>query len=60
MVSQYGNTFYCKSTDGKPSGVQNGRELKEMDTGKTYYYDAAGDAWIEWIPASGSDSEPVS
>ena len=54
MLSQYGNTYFGLSTDDKPSGVLNGREFKEMDTGKTYYYDAAGDEWIEWVPASSS------
>lgn len=61
MLSQYGNTYFGLSTDTKPSGTSlNGREFKEMDTGKTYYYDASGGEWIEWVQASGSDSEPVS
>lgn len=35
------------STDTKPSGnVANGSSYLEMDTGKTYYYDADGEEWI--------------
>lgn len=56
MLSQYGNTYYGLSTDSKPTGVLNGREFKEMDTGKTYHYDAESETWTEWVPASGSDS----
>ena len=56
MVSQIGNTWYCKSTDTKPTGVaQNGQKLMEMDTGKIYYFDASGESgseWIEWTAAS--------
>lgn len=58
MVSQYGNTYFGKSTDSKPSGVLNGREFKEMDTSKTYHYDAENEQWIEWSPSSSAESTP--
>ena len=33
----------CLSTDAKPtSGILNGSSLIEMDTGKVFFYDAAG------------------
>ena len=58
MVSQINGTWYCKSTDTKPTGVAiNGQPLVEMDTGKIYFRDAEGESgseWIEWVPASGS------
>jgi len=35
------------STDTKPSDhMSNGSSFYEMDTGKTYYYDADGEEWI--------------
>lgn len=58
MVSQYGNTYFGKSTDSKPSGVLIGRKFKEIDTSKTYHYDAAGDEWLEWVEASGGENDP--
>ncbi len=40
---------YCLSSDTKPTeGVGNGSVLIEMDTGKIYFFDEAGGAWIEW------------
>ena len=58
MVSKLGDVYYCKSTDTKPvGGISNGQALVEMDTGKIYFYDAAGNAgseWIEWTQSSGS------
>ena len=45
MVSKLGDTYYCKSTDTKPvNGISNGQELREIDTGKTYHFDADGAA----------------
>ena len=43
-------TFYGLSTDSKPTGVAvaNGSVFLEMNTGKIYFYDAAGDQWLEW------------
>ena len=42
--------FYGLSTDDKPTGgaVANGSAFLEMDTGKLYFYNASGAAWIEW------------
>jgi len=35
------------STDEKPiRDVGNGSEVYEMDTGKTYYFDAEGEQWV--------------
>ena len=54
MVSQVNGTYYCKSTDTKPVGcVTNGTKLVEMDTGKEYYFDGAGNP-----AASGSSGFP--
>lgn len=57
MVSKLGDKYYCKSTDTKPvNGISNGQELKEIDTGKTYHFDAdgaAGSEWIEWTTGGG-------
>lgn len=37
------------STDAKPTyGIGNGSAFIEMDTGKLYFYNAAGEQWIEW------------
>lgn len=43
-------TLYGLSTDTpKPTeGVGNGSAFVEMDTGKLYFYDAAGATWREW------------
>ena len=42
-------TFFGLSTDSKPStGVGNGSCFLEMDTGKIYFFDAAGGLWREW------------
>ena len=42
-------TFYGRSTDSKPTtGVANGSIFMEMDTGKIWFYDAAGAQWLEW------------
>lgn len=40
--------YSCLSTDEKPvSGVGNGSILVEIDTGKVYFFDAAGSQWVE-------------
>lgn len=40
---------YCMAADTKPTtGIENGAELKEIDTGKTYYFDKENAEWIEW------------
>lgn len=50
---------YCMAADTKPTtGIENGAELKEMDTGKTYYFDEENAAWIEWTPAPSADPAP--
>lgn len=38
------------SSDTKPTGadVVNGSRFLEIDTGKTYMYDAAGAQWLEY------------
>lgn len=36
------------STDSKPTGVGNGWMFIEMDSGKIYFYDAAGAQWREF------------
>lgn len=41
-------TFFGLSTDSKPTGVANGSCFVEMNTGKIYFFDAAGTQWIEW------------
>lgn len=42
------------STDTKPTDCGNGSVYREMDTSKTYKYDAASSAWVEWTGGSGS------
>lgn len=46
------NDVRCLSTDEKPTDVLNGSVLTEIDTGKTYLFDAAGKAWHE-MPTGG-------
>ena len=47
-VATVNQTYYGLSTDSKPtSGVGNGSCFIEMDTGKVYFFNAAGNAWIE-------------
>lgn len=42
-------TLYGLSTDAKPSeAIGNGSAFIEMDSGKLYFYDAAGEQWIKW------------
>ena len=40
--------FVGLSTDTKPEydGLSNGSSFLEMDTGKTCYWDAEGEAWV--------------
>lgn len=41
-------TYYGLSTDSKPTtGVGNGSIFIEMNTGKAYFFNAAGNAWVE-------------
>lgn len=47
-IRQEGNTYYGLSTDTKPTGaVLNGREFREMDTGKKHLFDAENGEWLE-------------
>lgn len=42
-------TLYGLSTDSKPTaGIGNGWSFIEIDTGKVYFFDAAGASWTEW------------
>lgn len=42
-------TYYGLSTDSKPTQlVANGAAFIEMDSGKLYFFDAAGAQWTEW------------
>ena len=41
------------STDTKPTNVGNGSTLKEIDTGKTYMFDAVGKTWYEQTSSGG-------
>lgn len=44
----------CLSTDTKPTtGIANGSTLYEMDTGKSYKYDADNVQWREMPSGSG-------
>ena len=60
MVTNYGAysteepmSFFCLSTDTKPIGtygttaIPNASALLEMDTGKTFLYDAQNEIWLE-------------
>lgn len=53
-VVQYDNNLeymegVCLSTDSKPTdGVANGSILVEMNTGKVFFYNEAGSAWVEF------------
>ena len=42
-------TIFGLSTDTKPTtGVVNGSAFIEMDTSTIYFFDAAGNEWLEW------------
>lgn len=45
---------HCLSTDEKPTGgdLFNGSKLIEMDTGKTLYYDADNETWLDGTEAA--------
>lgn len=49
MVTQgydkHTQTFYLRSDDPKPSGVENGTRIIEVDTGKDYRFDAENSTW---------------
>lgn len=40
-------TFYGLSTDTKPTDVANGSTFYEIDTDKQYWFDFAGQTWID-------------
>lgn len=40
-------TFFGLSTDSKPTDCGNGSVFIEMDTGKGYFFNAAGLTWLE-------------
>ena len=51
-ISGTNKTVICGlSTDTKPTDetIQNGDEFREMDTKKTYLYDAENAKWREWL-----------
>lgn len=57
----YSNSFAAeyrgKSTDTKPTtGVCNGSEFLEMDTGDKYYFDGDASDWIKPEAAAQDDS----
>lgn len=41
-------TLFGLSTDSKPTNVGNGSTFIEMNTGKIYFFDAAGSTWRAW------------
>ena len=41
-------TLFGLSTDSKPTNFGNGSVFVEMNTGKLYFYNADGSAWVEW------------
>ena len=50
------NSYRGLSTDNKPLEVPNGSEFLEMDTGKTYLFDAASEEWIAMKSGGGGAS----
>lgn len=42
------------SKDTKPDGAPNGSDFFEMDSGKTWYYDAEGEEWCD--PTAADDT----
>jgi hypothetical protein len=38
----------CLSTDTKPTNVENGSQLVEMDTGLVYFFDEENVRWIQF------------
>ena len=53
MVSENKVIMRGLSTDTKPTNCGNGARFDEMDTGKSYYYDAANGLWVEWSSSGG-------
>lgn len=49
----------CLSTDSKPTNVPNGSMLTEINTGKTYVFDATNSAWSEVSSGGGGGGESV-
>ena len=48
-IATNNQTYYGLSTDSKPTtGVGNGSCFIEMNTGKVYFFNAAGNAWVEF------------
>ena len=41
------SAFTGRSIDTKPSNVENGATYHELDTGRTYRYDAENNRWME-------------
>lgn len=56
MVSNTNMVMHYRgmSTDTKPDGVPNGSDFFEMDSGKTWYYDADGEEWLD--PTAADDT----
>ena len=57
MITKYtvseSTTMFGLHTDTKPTtGVVNGSAFIEMDTSTIYFFDAAGNQWIEWGAAT--------
>jgi hypothetical protein len=53
-VNNLANEYSGLSTDEKPTdGIGNGSIFVEIDTGKVYFYDAAGQTWIEQFSFQG-------
>ena len=44
----FNGAYYGLHDDEKPTDALNGAAFIEMDTGKLFFYDAAGERWIEW------------
>ena len=38
----------CLSTDEKPTDVENGSKLIEVDTSSVYIFDAQNNVWRKW------------
>ena len=44
----------CLSSDTKPTaGIANGSIFVEVDTGKVFFYNEAGNAWVEQFSLQG-------
>lgn len=50
-------TFYCLSTDTKPTSADNGSDLYEIDTGKSYKFNEATSAWVEQPSGGGGGAD---